>query len=557
MSPSSCVADFEYLPPTAIVEHFDQMGLSPDLLRSVYAYGFEKPSMIQSRALKPICAGRDAILTSQSGTGRSALVAVAMVQQLEQANKNFVKFNTVNTPTSLVAGITHDKPKEHDTGPICDIPSRLHGGEGEILVLCQTREVAIDLQHVYKGLAQPIPSLTDKRNFTLCIGGERPPRPTRWTPQLHAAGDVSPVTTSGIKTLLCMWTHLQNIWASIPIDLVWDVFSFFEIRRHQSWPRVVHATPGRALMEAQRGFIGCKGFDAIVFDEVDGLLCRGFNDQLSQLMDYVNADAQIIVTSPTLSAEADVFIRHLFCFPTVEEPSPPQWAQTWRDKRSAVIGYTVEQLQAHVEANLTLDHNDKRTKQVEQLRSDIQEVSGRRGFPCITRIRSESLTLEGIKQYYIALDKEEWKLDTLNDLFETIDICQSVIYCNSRRKVEWLTGKLQELGYSCIGMHGEMPVDKRNQALQDFRSGSARMLILTDMMFRSPVDVAHVSLTLQWDLPRCKEAYLHRIGRSGRFGRKGVTIMFVTPDDVPTLKALEEFYYTHVDELPMDIADLL
>jgi translation initiation factor 4A len=170
-------------------------------------------------------------------------------------------------------------------------------------------------------------------------------------------------------------------------------------------------------------------------------------------------------------------------------------------------------------------------------------------------VKKDELTLEGIKQYFIAVEREEWKLDTLSDLYETLTITQAIIYCNTRRKVDWLTTKMQERDFVVSAMHGDMDQRERDVIMQEFRSGSSRVLITTDLLARG-IDVQQVSLVFNYDLPTDRENYIHRIGRSGRFGRKGVAINFVTDSDVRYLRDIEQFYNTQIEEMPGDVADL-
>lgn len=168
-------------------------------------------------------------------------------------------------------------------------------------------------------------------------------------------------------------------------------------------------------------------------------------------------------------------------------------------------------------------------------------------------VKRDELTLEGIKQFYILLDREEWKLDTLCDLYETLTITQAVIFCNTRRKVDWLTQKMQDRKFAVSSLHGDMTQKDRDVVMKEFRSGSTRVLITTDILARG-IDVQQVSLVINFDLPANRENYIHRIGRGGRFGRKGVAINFLTQEDAGTLREIERFYNTQIDEMPADIA---
>lgn len=171
-------------------------------------------------------------------------------------------------------------------------------------------------------------------------------------------------------------------------------------------------------------------------------------------------------------------------------------------------------------------------------------------------VKRDELTLEGIKQFFVAVEKEEWKFDTLCDLYDTLTITQAVIFCNTRRKVDWLADKMRENNFQISSMHGEMQQKERDAIMAEFRQGSSRVLITTDVWARG-IDIANISLVINYDLPTNRENYIHRIGRSGRFGRKGVAINFVTVDDVRILRDIEQFYSTQIDEMPVKLDDML
>jgi len=171
-------------------------------------------------------------------------------------------------------------------------------------------------------------------------------------------------------------------------------------------------------------------------------------------------------------------------------------------------------------------------------------------------VKKKELTLEGIRQFYIDVEVEKWKLDTLCDLYDTLNITQAVIFCNTRRKVDWLTEQMRSRQFTVSSTHGDISQQERNVILEEFRTGSSRVLITTDLLARG-IDVQQVSLVINFDLPRDPECYLHRIGRSGRFGRKGVAINFVTKEDTASFRQLEQYYNTQIDEMPANVADLI
>jgi ATP-dependent RNA helicase len=171
-------------------------------------------------------------------------------------------------------------------------------------------------------------------------------------------------------------------------------------------------------------------------------------------------------------------------------------------------------------------------------------------------VKRDELTLEGIKQFFVAVEKEDWKFDTLCDLYDILTITQAVIFCNTKLKVDWLTAKMREANFTVSSMHGDMPQAERDEIMGEFRNGKSRVLIATDVWGRG-LDVQQVSLVINYDLPNSRELYIHRIGRSGRFGRKGVAINFVKNDDIRILRDIEQFYGTQIDEMPMNVAELI
>ena len=171
-------------------------------------------------------------------------------------------------------------------------------------------------------------------------------------------------------------------------------------------------------------------------------------------------------------------------------------------------------------------------------------------------IPPEEVTLEGIRQFTVELPKEEWKIEALIDIYSQLNINQAMIYCNKRQRVEWLAEKLQAQGFPVNFIHGEMEVSERKRRMQDFRSGSVRVLISTDLLARG-IDVQQVSLVINYELPTNQENYIHRIGRSGRFGRKGVAINMLCPDEVEMMKQIERHYATKVAPLPDDLGKVL
>ncbi|TGZ70691.1 hypothetical protein CRM22_003052 [Opisthorchis felineus] len=373
-------------------DSFDRMNLKEGLLRGIFAYGFEKPSAIQQRAILPSIEGRNVIAQAQSGTGKTATFSIAMLQQINTAD------------------------------PRC-----------QALVLAPTRELAKQIQTV-------VVALGDYMDITChaCIGGTQ-------------------VST--------------------------------DMERLQMGQQIVVGTPGRVLDMIRRGSLRTDSIRIFVLDEADEMLSMGFKDQIQEIFRCLKHDVQVILLSATIPDEVLEVTKHFMV------------------------------------------------------------------NPVRILVKQEELTLEGIRQFYVNVEQEEWKLETLCDLYQTIAITQAVIFCNTRRKVEWLTQELTERDFIVSAMHGDMEQAERDNIMTAFRSGSSRVLISTDLLARG-IDVQQVSLVINFDLPNTLENYIHRIGRGGRFGRKGVAINFVTLADKRTLKELETFYNTKISELPVDVADL-
>lgn len=164
-------------------------------------------------------------------------------------------------------------------------------------------------------------------------------------------------------------------------------------------------------------------------------------------------------------------------------------------------------------------------------------------------VKSEMLTLDGIQQYHVALDNDGNKFDCLKDLYDSLSVSQSIIYCNSIKRVDDLYDAMVNDDFAVSKLHGGMEKEDRQNAYDHFKKGSTRILISSNVTARG-IDIQQVSTVINFDLPKSVHTYLHRIGRSGRWGRKGVGINFITRFDLPQLKAIESFYHTTIEELP-------
>lgn len=170
-------------------------------------------------------------------------------------------------------------------------------------------------------------------------------------------------------------------------------------------------------------------------------------------------------------------------------------------------------------------------------------------------VKNEQLTLDGIKQFYISMEKDEQKFPTLLQLYKNMAIAQCMVFTNRKERVQELADKLREHKFVVSSIHGEMEMQDRVNIMKEFRSGSTRILISTDLLGRG-IDIQQVNLIINYDMPNDPSKYIHRIGRSGRFGRKGVAINLVTPGDADFLSKLKTYYNTQIEELPFDLSKI-
>jgi superfamily II DNA/RNA helicase len=168
-------------------------------------------------------------------------------------------------------------------------------------------------------------------------------------------------------------------------------------------------------------------------------------------------------------------------------------------------------------------------------------------------VKAESLTLEGIKQYFIAVNDDREKYLTLKDLYQHISLSQCIIYANSVKRVIDLYEAMKEDSFPVCCLHSNMDKSERERVFKEFRSGSSRVLISSNVTSRG-IDIQQVGVVINFDLPRDIHNYLHRIGRSGRWGRKGTGINLITRRDIQKLKEIEQYYSTQIEELPSEFS---
>ena len=191
------------------------------------------------------------------------------------------------------------------------------------------------------------------------------------------------------------------------------------------------------------------------------------------------------------------------------------------------------------------------------IKEELHEISNKiMRDPIKILVKSEMLTLEGIAQFYITFQNDQDKIEALKDLYNFISMSQSIIYCNSVKRVIDLYHVMKSSGFPVCCIHSDMDKQDRHNAYQEFKSGKYRVLISSNVTARG-IDIQQVSTVINFDLPKCVDTYLHRIGRSGRWGRKGVGINFITNYDTDKMKEIEKHYGTQIKEFPSTYTNLL
>jgi translation initiation factor 4A len=367
---------------------FDELDIDPNILRGIYAYGFEKPSPIQSKAIISIIKGKDIIAQAQSGTGKTAAFSIGALSHINISDRS-----------------------------------------NQALIMAPTHELASQISSVISSLSNLMKGIIIKT----IVGG-----------------------------------------SSIDQDAA-------EMR--ENVPHVIVGTPGRIYDMIRRRHINASKFKIVVLDEADEMLSAGFKEQIYNIFQNLNKNAQIALFSATLP-------QNIF-----------------------------------------------------QITSKFMRD------PIQIRVKAESLTLEGIKQYYIAVDDDGQKYMTLKDLYQFISVSQCIIYCNSVKRVTDLYDAMKADNFPVVCIHSGMKKQERELTLKDFRTGAARVLISSNVTARG-IDIQQVNIVINFDLPRDIHTYLHRIGRSGRWGRKGTGINFMTRRDIIKMKEIETYYQTQINELP-------
>jgi superfamily II DNA/RNA helicase len=258
-------------------------------------------------------------------------------------------------------------------------------------------------------------------------------------------------------------------------------------------PHIIVGTPGRVFDMMKRRHFDTVNIRLFIMDEADEMLNKGFKEQIYEIFRYLNDSVQVALFSATMPSEI-----------------------------------------------LTL--TDKFLRNPVKITLNVEDV-----------------TLKGIKQFYIAVSNDQEKFDCLKDLYECISASQSIIYASSRERVTRLYDAMISDGFAVCSVHSEMPSSERDNTIEKFRNGQFRVMISSAMTTRG-FDVQQVSTVIIFDMETFAnnlENYVHAIGRSGRFGRKGLAINFMTKQDSTIFKAIEEKYKTNIQELPHNVSDYI
>ena len=179
--------------------------------------------------------------------------------------------------------------------------------------------------------------------------------------------------------------------------------------------------------------------------------------------------------------------------------------------------------------------------------------------PIMVLLKNNEVVVDLISQFYLDVESEELKFDTLLDLYNLVSTSQAIIFCNTIRKVEWLEQNLKQNNFTITVIHSNMTQTERDTVVKDFRDGKTRLLLTTDLLSRG-IDIPQVNMVINYDLPVNKETYIHRIGRCGRFDKKGVAITMVRMNDMTdakTFNRMKHFYKMDIKELPDNIDKFL
>ena len=293
-----------------------------------------------------------------------------------------------------------------------------------------------------------------------------------------------------------------------------------DILRLSETVHVLVGTPGRILDLAGKGVADLSECPVFVMDEADKLLSAEFSPVMEQLLSFLPEDRQVMLFSATFPMIVKDFKVGSFSMTYIFA-----CADSDQDK------YMRSPHEINLMDELTL-------RGVTQYYAYVEE---RQKVHCLNTLFSK-----------VCLLRQDYELFDANELFVQLQINQSIIFCNSTNRVELLAKKVTELGYSCFYSHAKMLQSHRNRVFHDFRNGVSRNLVCSDLLTRG-IDIQAVNVVINFDFPKNSETYLHRIGRSGRFGHLGLAINLVTYEDRFNLYKIEQELGTEIQPIPQNI----
>lgn len=356
---------------------FKDLDLSNEVQRALDDMGFEEATPIQTMAIPLILNHRDIIGQALTGTGKTCAFGIPAVDMADTSN-----------------------------------------GAVQVLILCPTRELAIQVSEEIKEVAK---------------------------------------YKKGIKVL--------PIYGGQSIDR--------QILALKNKPQIIVGTPGRVMDHMRRHTLKLNSLKILVLDEADEMLNMGFREDIDIILQDLPAERQTLLFSATLSSE----IKEI--------------------------------------AKLYL--NDP--KQVLAVHKEM--------------------TIPSVEQFYLEV-RESSKLELLCRMIDAKNIHLGLVFCNTKKKVDEVTSALQTRGYSAEALHGDMKQSERDRVMTKFRKGTIDILVATDVAARG-IDVDDIEAVFNYDIPSDEEYYVHRIGRTARAGKKGVSYSFIFGRDIYKLKDIQRF----------------
>jgi ATP-dependent RNA helicase DeaD len=363
-------------------KRFEELDLSTEINKAVGDMGFEEATPIQTQAIPYILKGRDVIGQAQTGTGKTAAFGIPILEKIDEKSKNV-----------------------------------------QVLILCPTRELAIQVSEEIKRLAKY------KKN---------------------------------IKTL--------PVYGGQSIKR--------QIRALKKGVQIVIGTPGRTMDHMRRGTLKLDNLDMMILDEADEMLNMGFRDDIETVLKGIKGERQTIFFSATMP------------------------------------------------------------KSILDLRKKYQKN------PEIIKVVRKKLTVPSTEQAYFEVNRRN-KVESLSRLIDMYNPKLALVFCNTRKKVDELSIQLQARGYFADSLHGGLKQSQRDRVMDKFKNGTVEVLVATDVAARG-IDVDDIEIVFNYDVPQDEEYYVHRIGRTGRAGKKGRAFTFVSGKEIHKLRGIQKYTKTKI-----------